>query len=495
MAAAAEKLEPWQFAWMNSARDPWLFAVGVLGMLPYGVENPDKADQLERWQDEFLRPQNFFADANGDPTDNARHSIRSGHGVGKGTTLAILALWFVCTRWDAKAVITANTENQLRDNNWPELRKWYRKLPEPIRAQVIIEEERAYLKDAKDMVFLVRRTASPSNPEALQGIHAKHVLYLVDEASGIHEAIFEAAQGSFSTPGAIAVLTSNPTKTKGFFYATQTTARDRWRTRRVNSEDVPRARGHIADIISLYGKESNKYRVRVLGEFPTKDDDTVIPLEWVEAAKGRKVTPLAYMPVWGADVARFGDDRSTLAKRAANVLLEPLKVWRNLDSTQVAGRIKAEVDATPLDMWPTEILVDVIGYGAGVVDQLINVCKLPSVYSIQVRGINVAEASSYSDEYHRLRDELWFKGRQWFAQKDCTIPVSGCEGLIGELTTVTYDFTVNGKKIVQSKDDMKKDGLSSPDEADGFLLTLAGVPQPRKKVQRRRDDGRTGWTG
>src|SRR5258705_255257 len=78
--------------------------------------------------------------------------------------------------------------------------------------------------------------------------------------------------------------------------------RNSWRCWHVNCEDVPRARGHIRDVINTYGKDSNRYRVRVAGLFPTHDDDTVIPLELVEAAVNRKVTPLAYWPIWGVDV-------------------------------------------------------------------------------------------------------------------------------------------------------------------------------------------------
>ena len=95
----------------------------------------------------------------------------------------------------------------------------------------------------------------------------------------------------------------------------------------VNCLDVPRAQGHIEDIKAKYGEASNAYRVRVLGEFPTSDDETVIPLELVLGAVGRNVSSLDYYPVWGVDVARFGDDRTALAKRQANKLLEPINSW------------------------------------------------------------------------------------------------------------------------------------------------------------------------
>jgi len=115
----------------------------------------------------------------------------------------------------------------------------------------------------------------------------------------------------------------------------------------------PRAQGHIEDIKAKYGDASNAYRVRVLGEFPTSDDETVIPLELVLGAVGRNVSTLDYHPVWGVDVARFGDDRTALAKRQANKLLEPVKCWNSTDLMATAGKIKAEYDATPYDARPT----------------------------------------------------------------------------------------------------------------------------------------------
>jgi phage terminase large subunit len=200
----------------------------------------------------------------------------------------------------------------------------------------------------------------------------------------------------------------------------------------VNCLDVPRAQGHIDDIKAKYGENSNAYRVRVLGEFPTADDETVIPLELVLSAVGRNVSPLKYYPVWGVDVARFGDDRTALAKRQKNKLLEPVKSWNATDLMATAGKIKAEYDATPSDLRPSEILIDIIGLGAGVYDR----CK---ELGLPVRGINVGEAASARDSCARLRDELWFKGREWFQDRGCSMPQD--EALIAELTAPTYAFT------------------------------------------------------
>lgn len=475
-------LEPWQKAWVKSRDNPWLFATGVLDFLPADAEPVEGRPQLEAWQDKFLR--DFMTGPDGKPTLEPRHSVRSGHGTGKTTVIAILALWFVTTHYDSKCVVTAASQDQLRDGAWSEIRKWMSALPEALRSQLEAGEERVTIRAAPEMAFVVRRTASKANPQALAGIHAKHVLYLIDEASGIEDVIFETAAGSLSTHGAMAAIFSNPTKANGFFFDTHNKMRSRWHTWVVSSEDVPRARGHIEDIIAAYGRNSNKYRVRVLGEFPTADDDTVIPLELIEAARGRDVTRLNFVPVWGVDVGRFGDDTSALAKRQGNALLEPVKEWHGKDSVQLAAIVLNEYRATHEDHRPREILVDEIGIGAGVVDQM-------RVLGLPVRGVNVAEAPSADDRYMRLRDELWFKGREWFEDRACTIPDDA--KLIAELAGPTYDFSATGKIVVEPKKEMKKRGLASPNKADAFLLTFAGGMERPVTVRRRASSNRPAW--
>jgi hypothetical protein len=164
-----------------------------------------------------------------------------------------------------------------------------------------------------------------------QGFHAEHLLFLIDEASGIPDVVFEVGMGALSTPGAKVLMAGNPTRASGFFYETHHSLRSRWQTMHVSCLDVPRAQGHIEDIRAKYGEGSNAWRVRVLGEFPTADDETVIPLELVLSAVERRVSTLSYYPVWGVDVARYGDDRTALAKRQANRLLEPIRWWHSTD--------------------------------------------------------------------------------------------------------------------------------------------------------------------
>lgn len=457
------KPEPWMLHWLQSRDDPYRFATKVLGIPAPGQPEKDGVHPLEPWQAKV-----FKAIRDGEK----RISIRSGHGCKKSATLSILVLWGLLCHTDCKIPIVAGSESQLVDTIWPEISKWARKLPAQLQEQIDVQAQRVVVKARPEEAFAVARVASKDNPQAMAGFHSSFLCFLVDEASAVGEPAYEVAQGALSTPGAIAVLAGNPTKASGFFHATHTTLRDRWWTIKVSSEDVPTARGHIEDVIANYGRESNAFRVRVLGEFPTADDITVIPLDLVEAAVARDVAPMKVMPVWGVDVARFGDDRSALCKRRGNVVTEKIKTWKNLDTMQLAGVLVREWDDTPIDDRPHEILVDVIGIGAGVVDRL-------DELGLPVRGVNMAESPSVDGTYMRLRDELWWKARKFFEARDCRIPDD--PALISELTSLTYDHTSAGKLVVESKKDAKKRGLRSPDIADAFVLTFGADDRQRMR--------------
>ena len=410
-------------------------------------------------------PEPWQAEALGHLATSDRVAIRAGHGVGKTAFLCWAIYWFALTRRDWVIPVTANSQDQLRDVVWAEMMRWHRRLPAFLADGLEITAERITLKEAPEN-FIVARTASKDRPEALQGFHARNMLFAIEEASGIPEEVFEVAQGALSTAGAKVIMGGNPTRGEGFFYRAFHSNRDRWTTMRVSSQDVPRARAHIADIAANYGADSNIYRVRVLGEFPTGEDDSVIPLHLCESAVARAVEPSeAFRVVWGLDVARFGDDRTALAKRRGNVLLEPIKHWSSKDTMQVCGLIVDEYKSTFDDEQPSEIVVDSIGLGAGVVDRLLEL-------GLPVRGLNVGEQPAAKARFMRSRDELWFAARDWLARLDSKLPKD--DALIAELTAPKFTISSSGKVQVERKEDLKKRGQRSPDLADAFIMTFAG---------------------
>lgn len=426
--------------------DPVLMVREVLAMEP-------DADQIAIMQ----------AVARGD----RRISIRSGHRVGKTTTLAWITVWHALTRFRQKTICTSATSTQLFEALASETKSCFKRLPQALQELFEIQVDQIRLKAAPEDSFVSYVVSKAETPEALAGKHSDHVLLICDEASGIPEPVFNAAVGSMAAHNACTILAGNPIRTSGLFFDThnKTDVMEMWTRFHISSIGNPRITPDFyRQVEAQHGLDSNEYRVRVLGEFPTGDADTVIPFVLLESALRRDVTALQVRPIWGVDPARFGNDATGLCKRRGNSLVEPTDIRKGYDTMQVAGWIKSQWDETPDLDRPSEILCDVIGIGAGVQDRLAEL-GLPS------RGINVSETAAMSEQYVNLRTELWFKGRDYFDRKDCTL--NGDELLASELRGPRFKYASNGKKQVESKDDMKKRGVRSPNRADAFLLTLA----------------------
>src|SRR5690606_6100281 len=257
--------------------DPVAFVREVLGVEP------------DPWQEKLLT---WIAEG------ERRISVRSGHGVGKSTAASWAMIWYATTRYPVKVVVTAPTSAQLYDALFAELKRWIKELPPALQQLWDVKQDRVELKASPTEAFISARTSRAEQPEALQGIHSVHVLLVADEASGVPEQVFEAAAGSMSGENATTILLGNPVRGSGFFYDTHHRLSGQWKTMRVSCEDSPRvSKAYIQEMAARYGEESNAFRVRVLGEFPLTDDDTVIPLELVEAAMQRDVETNPYAPI------------------------------------------------------------------------------------------------------------------------------------------------------------------------------------------------------
>jgi len=412
--------------------------------------------KTQPWQAEMLR-----AVASGE----RKISIRSGHGVGKSTAASWVMLWYLITRYPVKIVVTAPTSAQLFDALFAELKRWINELPYALKEILDLKSDRVSHKAAPSEAFISCRTSRAETPEALQGVHAENVLLICDEASGIPEAVFEAAAGSMSGSHACTILLGNPTRSSGFFFDTHHRQAGEWWTRKVSCVDSDLVSTEYVDEMKVrYGEESNASRVRVLGDFPARDDDTAIPLELVEAAQTREVEVTADEPIiWGLDVARFGSASSVLCKRQGRQILA-MQTWRGLDLMQLTGAVVAEFESCQPRQEPITICVDSIGVGGGVCDRLREL-GLPAI------GVNTSESPALRVTYLNLRAELWFKLKAWLEARDVSLPKD--DHLLAELVAVKYKFTSSGKLQIESKDEMRKRGLSSPDRADAVCLTFA----------------------
>ena len=438
----------------------WIIEPGFFVWDVFGAE-------IDTWQDEALQILGV----------HDRLTIKSGHGVGKTTFLTWAAIRHGMTcppQW--KCAVTAPTFPQLRDVFWSTLRLWHRKMRVEYQNIFELTNEQMRLAEAPEN-FIVARASNKDRPDAFQGFHADYMLFIGDEASGIHDVIFQVAQGAMSTPGAKTLLAGNPVRASGYFYDShQPRMSHRWQQMTVSSLQSRWVhQSYAEDIAFKYGQDSNVYRIRVLGQFPLEEDDVIIPIAMVEAAIQREPVDRMYQYIWGVDVARYGNDRTTLCKRAGPFIPEPIMAWRGKDIQETAGRIRYEYETTSDEEKPVEILVDSIGYGAGVVDILFH-------WGLPVRGVNVAESQSgiYKGQtkiYRRLRDELWFRCRDWFINASPSIPDD--VELVGELTLPKYGFTPTGEIHVEGKEDFrneaKKSGVEflSPDKAEALIVTFA----------------------
>lgn len=150
--------------------------------------------------------------------EGAHVAVKSGHGTGKSTVLSWLCLWGICCFEEVKIPCTAPTGHQLNDVLWKEIEKWRERMLEPWKSAITITRETVRISGLGN--FAVARTGRKENPEALQGFHAKKIIFLVDEASGIADEVFAVARGALSTPGSRVIMAGNPTRMSGYFYNT-----------------------------------------------------------------------------------------------------------------------------------------------------------------------------------------------------------------------------------------------------------------------------------
>ena len=396
-------------------------------------------------------------------------AVKSGHGIGKSTCCAWLMLHHMLCYYPQKTVCTAPTASQLYDALFAELKTQLLLLPPALKGLFEVFSERIVLKSDPSGSFISARTARKEQPEALQGIHSSgKVLLIVDEASSVDSAIFEAAGGSLSG-NATLIMVGNPTKSEGYFFDAFTKLKHRWWLRTVSCEDSPRVtQDYIDEMAERYGSDSATYSIRVRGEFADSSADTIISNGLVEDAVSRDVDPTEGPIVWGLDVARFGADKSALCKRQGNTIMEPIKSWAKIDTMNLMGQLNAEYQKAKQDgLAPQEILVDVIGSGAAIVDRGLEL-------DLPVIGINTGESASLSGQYKNLRCELWHRAKEWFEQRHCRIPRD--ERLMFELCSPRYSFESSGKLRMETKEEMKRriGHRGSPDFADSFVLTFAG---------------------
>lgn len=426
----------------------------------------------------------------------AKVSVRSGHLTGKSSAASWCIFWLLETHDFAKVPCTAPSGHQLRDVLWGELSKW-RRAADAVSAQrgihprfwlsrlFTLTTDSLYDPGAREW-GAIARTARKENPEALQGVHADHLLYVVDEASGVPEDIYEAAEGALASRNARVLLLGNPTRTSGTFHASHHQHRGDYTPLHFRSQDstIPTADpDYRARLVRKWGEGSNVVRVRADGEFPRQEEDVLISLELTEPCLTRERLAGEGTRKLGVDVARMGSDRTTLVLRQGPAV-EHITIYAKQDTMQTVGCVLAVLEPWRVD----EIDVDVIGLGAGVYDRLAELKQQGNI-ACAVLAVNMAREPPAQPRQgeprpRRLRDYLWLEMTRWLrddAPVFCAEDHQACEDLAGELASVNYRLDSDGCIVVEGKDSMKKRLGHSPDIADGLGCTFA-PPEPIKRA-------------
>jgi phage terminase large subunit len=468
MNAAASKLREWR-------ERPGLFAREVL-----------RVEEVDAWQEEVL-------DA---ATRERRIALKASKGPGKSTVLAWLIWWFLLTRPHPKVVATSISGDNLRDNLWSELSKWQKRSPLLSQAFVWSAERIASVEHPETWWASARqwsRSADPSQQaDTLAGIHADSVMFVVDESGGVPDAVMAAAEAGLANADdakgteALLVQAGNPTHLAGPLYRACTQERALWWVKEISGDpDDPKRAPRVSiewarEQISKYGRDNPWVLVNVFGKFPPGQADTLLGVEEVGEASRRSLHPHDFeeeTKILGVDVARFGDDETCFMLRQGRAAFRPV-VFRNLSTMQVAYEVASVLEKHQ----PDGCFIDVTGIGAGVVDRLLEL-------NHRVTGVDFG-SKAFSGKYLNRRVEMWWKMADWL-KGGGAIPDDAT--LRSELPAPKYKFAQDGRLQLESKDDMKKRGVPSPNRADALALTFAapvarrGLVLPGRPPQRARD--------
>jgi hypothetical protein len=441
-----------------------------------------------------------------------RVAARGPHGLGKSTTAALAVLWFATTRdaagIDWKVLTTASAWRHLNKYLWPEIHKWARRIRWDVLGRDPFSERTELLTLILKLATGAASPVASNRAELIEGAHADSLLYLVDEAKIVPNATWDAIEGAFSggrmdgLPEAFALAISTPGPTTGRFYDIHRRAPglEDWFVRHVTLEEAIAAgrisRAWAEQRARQWGRDSALYANRVLGDFQAADEDSVIPLAWVEAAierwhawedDGRPELP--GRRVLGVDVARTGGDSTVFAHRMGPVVAK-LTTYDRQDTMQTTARVLAAIKGTGdpeegeagetaeagdeqevPDGWVP--VVDSIGVGGGVVDRLRELGRPVLAYTGAAKSRKRTRDGEFG--FANVRSAAYWNLRELLDPAfDAEIMLPPDDLMISDLTTPTWDITtgVPPKIAVEKKEDVVTRLGRSPDRGDAIAMAF-----------------------
>jgi len=403
-------------------------------------------------------------------------TIRAGRGTGKSSSCSWLIFWFLCTHQGSSVPCLGPTQSTLSSILWSELYNWYNKrsvdgegynFMDPFRSEIDMMASEVRMNKSPNWHAFQR--VSPRNADegtlkgTLGGLHDDNMMILVDEASSIPNLVFDPLESTMTSRCNFIIALFNPTRHSGWAYDTHFSpkASEHFIQLHWNSEESDIVSPEYLKNLEIKygGRDTNNYRVSVLGVPPTAEDNSLIPYTWVEDARMRypDVKDTSDV-VLGVDIARTGGDNTIVCIRKKHNVIDFRKINEfDTDAVAIAVlKIAAETRAK-------YICVDSIGVGAGVYDRL-RKNGVIKVYPVEFNR------SSRTGAYRNLRDEMWFKLRELFEKGLISIPEDN-EPLRIQLSTVRFEDQL-GRIKIEAKKEIKKRLGESPDYADALAISL-----------------------
>lgn len=421
--------------------------------------------------------------------DNKKVAVQSGHGVGKSLTASVIAAWWVATHPsdETMVVTTAPSARQVHVILWEEIRKLHRK------GNLAGEVQRSDNWLIGDTVVGFGRKPQDYDRHAFQGLHRKYVLVIIDEACGIEEWLWIAAL-SITTGAHCKILAIGNPDDPSAYFAKVCKPGSGWHNIKISVLDSPNFTGevvsqHVKDQITdisylddmrrEVGEDSPIWTSKVLGEFPEIDEFSVIPLGWIYKAQERwlewKETTNASTsglgPVTvGADIARFGGDKTCFAYRYGNVVTN-VEVMPKKDTEGTADLLISRLGPHGTAS------IDVNGVGAGIYDKLRRRGKSALPFNAGTKT-NMKDASGQIEFYNHRAAATW-KLRELLDpanEPDICLPVD--DKLAADLSAPRWRVAAGGKIVIESKEDIRKRIGRSPDRGDAVTLCFWRNPAP-----------------
>jgi hypothetical protein len=413
------------------------------------------------------------------PVAPIRVAVSSGRGIGKGALTAWLVNWIMSTRRNAIGTVTANTNDQLQEKTWASIRVWTKRCI--TRQWFELNSTAMWRIGSREAWKCTPTSCAPENAEAFRGQHnATSTSFIIfDEASGIDDAIFAAAEGGLTDGEPMMFLFGNPTRNTGKFHRVIFgSERERWTTRVIDARTcrMPN-QAFIQEWLEDHGEDSDYFRVEVRGLPPLADEYQYIDTARIAQAQTNVPYVVANEPlIAGVDVSGGGKSMTVCmfrqgfdARAIKPIILTGAQTVAN-DRQLVVDMLANALNEHPI----TAMFIDA-AFGAPVA------VRLKQLGFQNVHEVNFGGPSS-DPRAENARAFMWKSLKEW-------LPKGAIDQhdhrLATELAGPGFHLTKSNKLVIEGKDSMTRRGIASPDRADALTLTFAmPVRLPYKKRAR-----------